>query len=97
MFGWFDAKRSEEFGSSIAKFFIEKMPSDGQMSDAKFAAKTEYLLTKMAAQIKVFKQNERLNIYKAAKLGNAFKWTLKDAGVDDALSAKLVEWLVANI
>jgi hypothetical protein len=55
------------------------------------------LLTKMSAQIKVFKQNERLNIYKTAKLGNAFKWTLKDAGVDDALSAKLVEWLVANI
>jgi hypothetical protein len=97
MFGWFDAKRAEEFGSSLAKFFIEKMPADKQMNDVKFAAKTEYLLTKMSAQIKVFKQNERLNIYKTAKLGNAFKWTLKDAGVDDALSAKLVEWLVANI
>jgi len=97
MFGWFDAKRAEEFGSSLAKFFIEKMPADKQMNDVKFAAKTEYLLTKMSAQIKVFKQNEKLNIYKTAKLGNAFKWTLKDAGVDDALSAKLVEWLVANI
>lgn len=97
MFGWFDAKRAEEFGASLAKFFIEKMPSDRQLNDVKFAAKTEYLLTKMAAQIKVFKQQEKLNIYKTAKLGNAFKWTLKDAQIDEALSAKLVEWLVANI
>ena len=97
MFGWFDAKRAEEFGASLAKFFIEKMPSDRQLNDVKFAAKTEYLLTKMAAQIKVFKQQEKLNIYKTAKLGNAFKWALKDAQIDEALSAKLVEWLVANI
>jgi len=97
MFGWFNAKRAEEFGSSLARFFIEKMPADKQMNDAKFASKTEYLLTKMSAQIKVFKQEEKLNVYKTAKLGNAFKWTLKDANVDEALSAKLVEWLVAHL
>lgn len=97
MFGWFNAKRAEEFGTSLANFFIEKMPMDKQINDAKFASKTEYLLTKMSAQIKVFRQEEKLNFYKTAKLGNAFKWTLKDAGVDEALSAKLVEWLVANL
>jgi hypothetical protein len=97
MFGWFDAKRAEEFGATLAKFFIEKMPVDRQINDAKFAAKTEYLLTKMSAQIAVFKQEEKLNIYKTAKLGNAFKWTLKDANLDEALNAKLVEWLVANL
>ena len=97
MLGWFNATRAEEFGATLANFFIEKMPADKQMNDAKFAAKTEYLLTKMEAQIKVFKQTEKLNIYKTAKLGNAFKWTLKDAGLDATLSAKLVEWLIANL
>jgi len=97
MLGWFNAKRAEEFGISLAKTFIEKMPADRQISDTKFAAKTEYLLTKMSAQISDFKQVEKLNVYKTAKLGNAFKWTLKDANVDDALSAKLMEWLVANL
>jgi hypothetical protein len=97
MFGWFNAKRAEEFGASLAKFFIEKMPADKQISDVKFAAKTEYLLIKMSAQIEAFKREEKLNVYKTAKLGNAFKWTLKDAKIDDALSAKLVEWLVANL
>ncbi len=97
MFDWFNAKRAEEFGTSLAKFYIEKMPRDKQISETKFAAKTEYLLTKMSAQIKVFKEKEKLNFYKTAKLGNAFKWTLKDAKVDEALSAKLVEWLIANL
>ncbi len=97
MFGWFNAKRAEEFGTTLAKFFIEKIPADNHISETKFNAKTEYLLTKMATQIKVFKQSEKLNIYKTAKLGNAFRWTLKDAGVDAALTEKLVEWLIANL
>lgn len=97
MFAWFDAKKAEEFGASLAQYFIEKMPADQQMSESKFASKTEYLLVKMAAQIKVFKQEEKLNVYKTAKLGNAFKWTLKDAGYDTALSEKLLEWLVTNL
>ena len=97
MFGWFNATRAEEFGTTLAKFFVEKMPADKKLNDAKFAAKTEFLLTKMSAQISVFKQEEKLNFYKTAKLGNAFKWTLKDAGIDETLSAKLVEWLVANL
>lgn len=97
MFGWFNAARAEEFGASLAKFFIQNMPANKQMKDAKFTAKMEFVLKKMEVQINTFKQGERLNIYKTAKLGNAFKWTLKDAGLDAALSAKLLEWLVANL
>ena len=97
MFGWFDAKRAEAFGTSLAKNLIEKLPLDKQMSDAKFAARAELLLTKMSDQITAFKQEEKLNFYKSAKLGNAFKWTLKDAGYNDALSDKLLEWLVSSL
>ena len=97
MFGWFDAKRAEEFGTSLAKNLIDKLPLDQKLTDAKFATKAEHLLTKMSGEIAAFKKTEKLNFYKTAKLGNAFKWTLKDAGYDEALSAKLVEWLVANM
>lgn len=97
MLGWFDAKRAEEFGTSLAQTFIEKIPPDHQLNESKVASKTEYLLNKMTVQIKSFKQKERLNIYKTAKLGNAFRWTLKDAGYDDAFTEKLVEWLVTHL
>lgn len=97
MLDWFSAKRAEEFGTSLARTFIEKMPPGHSLNESKLASKTEYLLNKMTGQIKSFKQTERLNIYKKAKLGNAFRWTLKDAGYDDAFTEKLVEWLVTHL
>ena len=97
MFGWFDASRAEEFGTSLAKSLIEKIPLDKKLTEAKFASAAEHVLTKMSDQIVAFKQSEKLNFYKTAKLGNAFRWTLKDAGYNEALTEKLVEWLVANL
>ena len=36
----------------------------------------------MYQQMARFKLEHKLNIYKKAQLGNAFKWALKDAGYD---------------
>ncbi len=97
MLAWFDAARSEEFGTSLAKFFVEQLPADKQMKDAKFASKIEFALKKMESRVQTFKQSEKLNIYKTAKLANAFKWTLTDSAVDENLSARLMEWLMAHL
>jgi hypothetical protein len=97
MLAWLDAKKSEEFGASLARFFIERMPPDRQLNESKVASKTQYLLVKMSAQIEAFKQEEKLNAYKIAKLGNAFKWTLKDAGYEKSYVETLVGWLVTRI
>ena len=37
----------------------------------------------MAEQVSEFKLEHKLNFYKKAQLGNAFKWTLKEAGYTD--------------
>jgi hypothetical protein len=97
MLGWFNAGKAEEFGTSLAQFFIEKMPPGQKLNESKLASKTEYLLVKMQARIKEFKQTEKLNIYKTAKLANAFRWTLKDANFEAAFIEKLVEWLVTHL
>ena len=97
MLGWFDAKEAEKFGTALARFFIEKMPPENKMNESKIASKTEYVLGKMTAQIKAFKEGQKLNFYKTAKLGNAFRWTLKDAGYEAAYIETLVAWLVAQL
>lgn len=97
MLGWIDAKKAEEFGTELAQFLIEKMPPDKERNERKLESKTEYLLTKMEIKIGKFKQEERLNVYKTAKLGNAFRWQLKDAGYDQAYIERLVEWLVTKL
>jgi hypothetical protein len=97
MIGWLDTGKAEEFGSSLGQFFIEKMPQDAQLNESKMASKTQYLLDKMSVRINAFKREQKLNGYKNAKLANAFKWKLRDAGYDKAYIDTVVSWLVTRL
>ena len=94
---WFDARAAKEFGQVLAAFFMQRVPVDAKLSDKKFAAKTQDVLTKMELQISRFKTDNKLNPYKKAKLGNAFKWALKDAAYPAAYIEKLSEWLMVRL
>jgi hypothetical protein len=94
---WLDASPSIKFGESLARFFLDNAPHDPKVSEKKFAAKTTAVLEKMNRQVEEFKAKNSLNIYKKAKLGNAFKWTLRDSGHDQAYIDKLTDWLVTRL
>jgi hypothetical protein len=92
---WFDAKEEKTFGESLARFYMERSPVSEPGKPAKFVAKRqEELLGKIAQQLSQFKMGRKLNIYKKAQLGNAFKWALKDAGYDSAYVDQLTSWLM---
>lgn len=97
MFNWFDAKEANEFGGSLAQFFIDRMPLDSRMSEKEFSQKAEKVLVKMSNQVLQFRQRGKLNPYKKAKLGNAFGWTLRDAGFTEAYVNKLTKWLLLQL
>ena len=97
IFGWFDATEAQRFGRSLATFFIERLPPAEKTSSKKFEVKAKDTLEKMARQVVEFRNSHRLNMYKKAKLGNAFKWTLRDAGFDHDYSDKLTEWLMLQL
>ena len=44
-----------------------------------------------------FKADHKLNAYKTAQLGNAFKWTLKDRKYDAAYVDHMTNWLVLKL
>jgi hypothetical protein len=94
---WLDASPSIKFGESLAQFFVENAPHDPKVSEKKFAIKTSAVLERMDRKIEAFKADHKLNIYKKAKLGNAFKWTLKDSGHDKEYIDKLTDWLVTRL
>ena len=94
---WFDAGAASAFGASLAAFFAQRVPPDVKLSDKKFAAKAQDVLNKMALQVDRFKAENELNTYKKAKLGNAFKWALRDAGYEAAYVEKISEWLVLRL
>lgn len=95
--GWFDARTAAAFGAELARFFIAKVPADSRLTDRKFEAKAKAALTQIGRQAADFKRSHGLNFYKKARLGNAFKWALKDAGYDPAYIDKLTDWLVLQL
>ena len=97
MLSWLDAKQAQEFGTSLARFFMEKLPLGFDAKEKKFAGKAQHVLQKMGQQAEDFKRDHKLNTYKKAKLGNAFKWTLKDAGYDPVYVDELTEWLMLRL
>ncbi len=94
MLKWFDAKEEQAFGRSLAEFYIERVPFESPFSKKKFATKTQETLKKVDLQIQQFKSGRPLNVYKKAKLGNAFKWVLRDKGYDAEYVDELTEWLM---
>lgn len=82
-FDWFNAAEAKQFGTALGKFYAGKLPLDADKTDKKFENKKEFVTKKMAEQVGEFKLEHQLNLYKKAQLGNAFKWTLKEAGYAD--------------
>lgn len=91
---WFDASKAKEFGLHLAQFYIDRVPLDSTMTEKSFAKKTQEALDKMIVQINVFKLQHKLNLYKKAQLGNAFKWRLKEAGFPPTHIDKMTKWLI---
>ncbi len=97
MFSMFDARIAKEFGISMAKLFMQRMPLDAGLSEKQFGVKSLLVFNKMGQQMAAFKQNHPLNTYKIAQMGNAFKWELKDAGYDGEYVDTLTQLLVSAV
>ena len=78
---WFDSNEIDEFARSIAGEIMQRVPP----------ASLDPITKKAVSQLKdshhaIFHQAENfalthpLNIFKKAKLGNSFRWALRDAG-----------------
>ena len=93
LLSWFDANEAKKFGEALAQFYIERIPLDAE-GGKKAASKKQEVLDKMFQKMARFRLEQKLNIYKNAQLGNAFKWTLTDAGYDPVYVDQLTKELM---
>jgi hypothetical protein len=91
---WFDASEAKEFGTTLAHFYINRVPPGDSDGKSKSIAKKQEVIKKVFQQMARFKQEHKLNIYKKAQLGNAFKWALNDAGYDPEFVNQLTKELM---
>ena len=98
LFNWFDAREAEQCGLSLALFFAERVTVEACCNDKKpLAKKRQEVLGKLFGQAEQFKREHKLNIYKKAKLGNAFKWKLKNLGYDAGYVDELTRELIIKL
>lgn len=81
----------------MAAFYMERMPLGVVLKDQQFAAKSQKVIEQMDVQIKAYRGQNKLNIFKAAQMGTAFKWALKDAGYADNYIDQLTHWFLVRV
>ena len=98
LFNWFDAREAEQCGLSLAQFFADRVSvKAGEGGKKSLPKKQLEAVNKMLAQAQRFGHEHKLNLYKKAKLGNAFKWKLKESGYANELVDELTKELLLHL
>ena len=78
-------------------FVLSELAASTEKRADKFTGKAEKVLIRADQRVRDFKARERLNVYKKAKLANAFLWTLKDNGCSQEYANQLTDWLSVRL
>lgn len=85
MFSWFDSGEAIEFGTKLAEYYDQEWRALESKAAHKQEDKRNKLVAQVLQQAQQFGRTQKLNAYKMAKLGNAFKWKLIDLGYEKEL------------
>jgi hypothetical protein len=81
MFQWFNARMASDFGTSLAEYLAERIPAESiPVSDKRKQMRLEEIIIKLHSQTASFKKDNKLNIFKKAKLAKAFQSRLLELG-----------------
>ena len=77
----FDTKELEEFAAGLAADLGRRFPPASEArTDAGAAHQIKVILEGLSARAVRFHDQNKLGVYRKAKLGNVFKWKLKELG-----------------
>ena len=98
MLGMFNTREIEEFASVLANDLGRRFPpaSEGR-TDPGAQHQIKVILDGLAARAVRYHQQNKLGIYKKAKLGNVFKWKLKELGYSDEFAERATKEIVTHL
>jgi hypothetical protein len=98
MFDWFDAREATEFGVELAEFFSRRVsPQSIPAVEKKPLLRATEVIASLQGKLRRFAVDNRLNVYKKAKLANAFQWYLLDKGYDKEIIEELTKELLKSL
>jgi hypothetical protein len=101
LFGLLDTREIEDFGTVLANDLGRRFPPASEArTDPGAQYQLRVILEGLGARAVRFHLDKKLSVYKKAKLGNVFKWRLKELGYSDLFidnaTKEIVNRLAAN-
>jgi hypothetical protein len=98
MFGLFDTKKVDDFARSLAQDLARRFPPASEARTDKGAANQLAVVTEgLYARALRFHQENKLGVYRKAKLGNTFRWQLQELGYSSNFIENVTKGLVVRL
>jgi hypothetical protein len=98
LFGLVDTRELEDFAASLAADLGRRFPPSSEArTDTGALHQMKVILDGLSARAARYDDEHKLGIYRKAKLGNVFKWKLKELGYSETFSERATKTIVKRI
>ena len=98
LLGMFNTRELEEFATSLATDLGRRFPPASEArTDPGAKHQIKVILEGLGARAVRYQMEHHLGIYKKAKLGNVFKWKLKELGYSDNFAELATKDIVTRL
>ena len=96
--GLVDTKEVEAFATTLAEDLGRRFPpASEKRTDAGAKNQLNVILEGLGTRAVRFRDEKQLGLYKKAKLGNVFRWRLKDLGYSDEFIDRATTAIVTRV
>jgi len=93
-----DTRELEEFATALAVDLGRRFPPASEArTDPGVQHQVDVILQGLAARAARYRTQHKLGIYKKAKLGNTFRWKLKELGYSSAFIQRATKQIVTRL
>lgn len=97
-FKWFETADVEAFADRMAAELVARFPpTEFSHAARKSPARMRKARAAILHDLEVFAGQTSLNIYRKARLGNRFKWALREAGYPEDFADELTHEIVSLV
>ena len=98
LLGMFDTRELEEFAATLAADLGRRFPPASESrTDPGAKHQIKVILEGLGARAVRYQTEHKLGVYKKAKLGNVFKWKLKELGYSDDFAERATKDIVTRL
>src|SRR5438093_801396 len=98
LFGLFNTEEIEEFATGLATDLGRRFPPTSEArTDPGAKYQLKVILEGLGARAVRYHAQNKLSIYRKAKLGNVFKWKLKELGYSDKFAEQATKEIITRL